>query len=93
MHPAVPHYVANIRYALTVGNKDLIWVFILSLLSIPKLNVNARKKAMKILNIKSEDIFSSYKPAIDKFIADEDRVKELVTFADFDTGVPGSIFT
>ena len=92
MHPAVTHYVANIKYALAAGDKDLIWILMLSLLSIPNLNVNARKKALKFLNIKNEEIFASYKPAIDDFIADKERIKMLVTFADFDTSIPGSIF-
>jgi hypothetical protein len=94
MPPAVKHYLINIRYALTVADKDhLVWMFILSLLSIPKLNPNARKKAMILLNITSEDVFTLYKPAIDKFVADSDRIKELVIFADFDTSVPGSLYS
>ena len=83
MHPAVSQYLANIRYALTVCDKDLIWLFILSLLSIPKLNVNARRKAMEMFNIKSEDVFVSYKPEINKFIADKDEDKRTSNFCGF----------
>jgi hypothetical protein len=92
IHSAVQHYLTNIKYALTVGNKDLVWALILSLLSIPKLNGNARKKAMGLLNIKSEDIFISYKPEIELFLADDLKIKALIFFADSDSGVPGALF-
>jgi hypothetical protein len=91
-HPAVSHYITNIKYAFTAGDKNFMTVIVLSLLSLPNLNPASRKKAIELLNIGSEEIFASYKPFINQFISDKDKIKTLVIFADFDTSVPGSLY-
>ena len=47
-HPAVTQYLTNIKYSLIAGERDTVWIFIMSLLSIPNLNSTARKKRIKI---------------------------------------------
>lgn len=88
-HSATPHLLSNVRYSLEASN-EAIKLVVLAILSWSKLNQKAKEEAVGLLGIKGQD-FERYKKHIDEWLSDEKAIKSLVTFANFDSGIPGSL--
>jgi hypothetical protein len=82
------HFITNIRYTLTMNPK--MKVFILCILSLPKLNTIARRKALEIFKIIEPEDFDAIRNMIDDFIGDTERIRELIAMADYDSSITGS---
>lgn len=89
-HPATPHLLSNINYSLEATDGSLK-PLVLSILSWPKLDRRAREEALGLLGIKDPDDFKPFQESIDRWLHDEKAIRLLVTFANFDSSIPGSI--
>jgi hypothetical protein len=92
-HPAVVHLIANIRYSLAATDKDLMWLYILGVLSLPNLEPVAKKRALQMLQITDLDIFTTFKESIEIFLKNKQLIKYWTLLADFDSSISGSIFS
>lgn len=88
-YPVKRHLLSNIRYSLEAAN-GAIKLLVLAILSWSKLDQKAREEAVGLLGIKGQD-FEYYKRNIDDWLSDEKDIKLLVTFADLDSGISGSL--
>jgi hypothetical protein len=88
-HFATPHLLSNIRYSLEATNGAMKLV-VLAILSWPKLSKKAKEEAVGLLEIKDQD-FRRFQKNIDGWLSDEKAIKLLITFANFDSSIIGSL--
>lgn len=88
-HSATPHLLSNVNYALEAANAK-IKLEVLGILSWSKLDLKAKEAAVGLLGIKDQD-FRRVQKYIDEWLSDEEAIKLLIRFANFDSGVPGSL--
>jgi hypothetical protein len=88
-HSATPHLLSNINYSLEVGD-DTIRLEVLGILSWSKLSKKVKEAAIGLLGIKDQD-FRRFQKNIDDWLSDEKAIKLLTVFANFDSGIPGSL--
>lgn len=87
----ISNLLTNINYTIHATNPSLMWGCILAILSVPKLPIKARERAIKLLNIKDPTDFQQAKAFIENFLKDNKEIDYLLAHADLDSSIAGSL--